>query len=159
MRDQIRRLRTHPSVLAWLNGSDNPPPPDVEQMYLDILKELDWPNPYVSSATAKRTTVTGASGVKMTGPYDWVPPSYWLTGRLARRRLRLQHRDEPGRRRAAGREPAPDVAGRPSLADRRGVELPRGRRTVQDARGVHERARARATASRRASRTTRPRRS
>jgi exo-1,4-beta-D-glucosaminidase len=61
-----------------MNGSDNPPPPDVEQMYIDILKELDWPNPYVSSATAKRTTITGATGVKMTGPYDWVPPSYWL---------------------------------------------------------------------------------
>ena len=76
--DQICRLRSHPSVLAWLNGSDNPPPADVEQVYVDILKALDWPNPYVSSATAKRTTVTGASGVKMTGPYDWVPPSYWL---------------------------------------------------------------------------------
>jgi exo-1,4-beta-D-glucosaminidase len=25
------------------------------------------------------TSVTGASGVKMTGPYDYVPPSYWLT--------------------------------------------------------------------------------
>jgi exo-1,4-beta-D-glucosaminidase len=78
LRDQIRRLRTHPSLLAWMNGSDNPPPADVEQMYLDILKELDWPNPTVSSATAKRSTVTGATGVKMTGPYDWVPPSYWL---------------------------------------------------------------------------------
>ncbi len=77
-RDQIRRLRSHPSVLAWLNGSDNPPPADVEQMYIDILRELDWPNPYVSSATQKETTVTGGTGVKMTGPYDWVPPSYWL---------------------------------------------------------------------------------
>jgi exo-1,4-beta-D-glucosaminidase len=77
-RDQICRLRSHPSVLAWMNGSDNPPPADVEQMYVDILKNLDWPNPYVSSATAKRTAVTGASGVKMNGPYDWVPPSYWL---------------------------------------------------------------------------------
>jgi len=27
---------------------------------------------------AKPTEVSGASGVKMTGPYDWVPPSYWL---------------------------------------------------------------------------------
>jgi exo-1,4-beta-D-glucosaminidase len=77
-RDQIRRLRSHPSVLAWLNGSDNPPPADIEQMYIGILDELDWPNPYISSATAKRTTVTGATGVKMTGPYEWVPPSYWL---------------------------------------------------------------------------------
>ena len=25
------RLRGHPSLVAWLNGSDNPPPPDVEQ--------------------------------------------------------------------------------------------------------------------------------
>lgn len=27
LRDQIRRLRSHPSVFVWLNGSDNPPPP------------------------------------------------------------------------------------------------------------------------------------
>ena len=54
LRDQIRRLRNHPSVLAWMNGSDNPPPADIEQMYIDILKELEWPTPYVSSATAKR---------------------------------------------------------------------------------------------------------
>ena len=76
--DQIKRLRRHPSLLVWLNGSDNPPPPDVEQMYIDILKKYSWPNPYLSSATAKTTTVTGESGVKMEGPYDWVPPAYWL---------------------------------------------------------------------------------
>jgi len=78
LRDQIRRLRGHPSALVWLNGSDNPPPADVEQMYLDIEQQDAWPNPTISSASAKPTTVTGASGVKMTGPYDWVPPSYWL---------------------------------------------------------------------------------
>ena len=77
-RDQICRLRAHPSVLAWMNGSDNPPPADVEKTYIDILKSLEWPNPYVSSATAKTTTVTGGTGVKMNGPYDWVPPNYWL---------------------------------------------------------------------------------
>jgi exo-1,4-beta-D-glucosaminidase len=76
--DQIRRLRNHPSVLAWLNGSDNPPPPDVEQMYIDILKRYQWPNPFLSSATAKPTSVSGATGVKMEGPYEWVPASYWL---------------------------------------------------------------------------------
>ncbi|MFY9949075.1 MAG: sugar-binding domain-containing protein, partial [Candidatus Sulfotelmatobacter sp.] len=32
LRDQIYRLRSHPSLVMWLNGSDNPPPPDVEQM-------------------------------------------------------------------------------------------------------------------------------
>jgi exo-1,4-beta-D-glucosaminidase len=76
--DQIRRLRNHASLLAWLNGSDNPPPPDVEQTYIDILKKYHWPNPFLSSATAKPTTVTGATGVKMEGPYEWVPASYWL---------------------------------------------------------------------------------
>ncbi len=77
LRDQIYRLRSHPSLVMWLNGSDNPPPPDVEQMYLDVEKQLLWPNPVVSSATGKETSVTGASGVKMTGPYEYIAPGYW----------------------------------------------------------------------------------
>lgn len=76
--DQITRFRNHPSVFVWLYGSDNPPPENVENMYLQILKDKKWPNPSVSSASATPTTVTGASGVKMTGPYDYVPPNYWL---------------------------------------------------------------------------------
>jgi exo-1,4-beta-D-glucosaminidase len=78
LRSQIRVLRNHPSVLVWLYGSDGPPPADVEKMYLGILKELEWPNPSLSSASATATTVTGDSGVKMTGPYEYVPPMYWL---------------------------------------------------------------------------------
>jgi exo-1,4-beta-D-glucosaminidase len=66
-------------MLAWLNGSDNPPPPDVEEMYLKTEADLKWPNPVVSSATAKPTTVTNGSGVKMSGPYEYVAPSYWQT--------------------------------------------------------------------------------
>jgi len=77
LRDQIYRLRSHPSLVMWLNGSDNPPPPDVEQTYLDVEKELLWPNPVVSSATGKKTSVTGDSGMKMSGPYEYVAPSYW----------------------------------------------------------------------------------
>jgi exo-1,4-beta-D-glucosaminidase len=77
--DQISRLRNHPSVFVWLYGSDNPPPPEIENMYLGILKDLQWPNPTVSSASEAPTTVTGKSGVKMTGPYEYVPPVYWLT--------------------------------------------------------------------------------
>jgi len=78
LRDQITRLRYHPSVFVWLNGSDNPPPAAVEKMYLAIEKELEWPNPIVSSAGHTPTTVTGDPGVKMTGPYEYVPPVYWL---------------------------------------------------------------------------------
>ena len=77
-RDQTRLLRNHPSMLVWLNGSDNPPIPAVESMYLRVEKEELWPNPTLSSASATPTTVTGPSGVKMTGPYDYVPPNYWL---------------------------------------------------------------------------------
>ena len=77
LRSQMLRLRNHPSLLVWLNGSDNPPPPDVETSYLAIEKELNWPNPVLSSAAAKPTTVSGSPGVKMSGPYEYVPPAYW----------------------------------------------------------------------------------
>jgi len=76
LRDQLRRLERHPSVLAWLYGSDFAPPPRIENLYLQIMKEVEWPNPAVSSAGARNTTV-GSSGVKMTGPYEYVAPSFW----------------------------------------------------------------------------------
>ena len=91
-------LRNHPSVLVWLYGSDGPPPADVEKMYLGILKDLDWPNPSISSASAESpTTVTGKSGVKMTGPYEYVPPMYWLAD------TRRAARTDTTRRRVRGR--------------------------------------------------------
>jgi exo-1,4-beta-D-glucosaminidase len=78
LRSQIARLRSHPSMLAWLNGSDQPPPAAVERAYLSVLRELDWPNPTLSSASESTTPITGRSGVKMRGPYDYTPPDYWL---------------------------------------------------------------------------------
>ena len=75
---QALRLRRHPSVLVWLNGSDNPPTADVERGYLDVLRQTDWPKPVLSSATQKTSSVSGATGVRMAGPYDYVPPNYWL---------------------------------------------------------------------------------
>ncbi|MGO9305390.1 MAG: glycoside hydrolase family 2 protein [Candidatus Korobacteraceae bacterium] len=78
LRTELLKMRAHPSLLTWLNGSDGPPPATVEQAYLDVEKQVGWPNPIVSSASAESTSVTGKSGVKMTGPYDYEPPSYWL---------------------------------------------------------------------------------
>jgi exo-1,4-beta-D-glucosaminidase len=77
LRAQMLRLRAHASLLVWLNGSDNPPPADVERAYLKVESETHWPNPVISSATSTITSVSGVTGVKMTGPYDYVAPSYW----------------------------------------------------------------------------------
>ena len=75
---QILRLRNHASVIAWFNGSDYHPPADVERTYLAIEETLEFGKPVLSSATDQQAP-SGASGVKMLGPYDYVPPSYWLT--------------------------------------------------------------------------------
>ncbi|MBI5528699.1 MAG: glycosyl hydrolase family 2 [Deltaproteobacteria bacterium] len=80
-RDQIREIRNHPSVIAWLNASDRPPVERAEKAYLEILEEERWPNPVVSSADDRPADFSGPSGVKMTGPYEWVPPHYWLSNK------------------------------------------------------------------------------
>jgi exo-1,4-beta-D-glucosaminidase len=93
LKDQAKRLRNHPSIITFWYGSDNPPFPEVEETYLDVLKSCNWPNPYQASASAKtfswpeqparqalglrRPSPIGPTGLKMTGPYEWVPPSYW----------------------------------------------------------------------------------
>jgi exo-1,4-beta-D-glucosaminidase len=76
LRSQILRLRGHPSLLVWLNGSDMPPPADVERVYLNLEHELRWPNLIISSADRRGTSVSGPSGVKE-HPYDYVSPEYW----------------------------------------------------------------------------------
>jgi exo-1,4-beta-D-glucosaminidase len=77
LENQLRRLRRHASVFTWLNGSDFHPVPEVEQMYLTVADMASWDLPIVSNATENASEVTGPSGMKMTGPYNWVPPNYW----------------------------------------------------------------------------------
>jgi exo-1,4-beta-D-glucosaminidase len=78
LRDQVRRIRNHPSLLAWFYGSDESPNAQAEAVYLKVLDEERWPAPAVSSAADRTTTLTGITGVKMTGPYEYVAPNYWL---------------------------------------------------------------------------------
>ncbi len=78
LESQLLRIRNHPSVLVWLNGSDFPPPADVERNYLDVARRCRWRKPVLSNATDAPGPISGPSGVKMRGPYDYVPPSYWL---------------------------------------------------------------------------------
>lgn len=77
MASEARRLRDHPSVIAFLIGSDNAPPADVAQTYVDALHAADWPDAILSAASDQATQPAGPSGMKMSGPYAWVPPGYW----------------------------------------------------------------------------------
>ena len=79
LRDQARRLRNHPSILSFWYGSDNPPNQHAESNYLAVLKEMDWPNSAQSSASAKQPVLSEKTGLKMSGPYEYVPPMYWYT--------------------------------------------------------------------------------
>jgi exo-1,4-beta-D-glucosaminidase len=82
MTSEARLLRNHPSVIGFLIGSDNPPPPPIAKMYVDALHAADWPLPIISAAVPKGTAEAGPSGLKMDGPYDWIPPSYWYADKL-----------------------------------------------------------------------------
>lgn len=86
LRDQLHRLRNHPCLLNWMYGSDKTPPPRVEQIYLRVLHQTHWPNPYQCTSDATPSRLTGLTGFKghvngHWGPYDYVPPSYWLLDR------------------------------------------------------------------------------
>jgi exo-1,4-beta-D-glucosaminidase len=82
MASEARLLRNHPSVIGFLIGSDNPPPPPIAKMYVDALHAADWSLPIISAAVPKGTAEAGPSGLKMDGPYDWIPPSYWYADKL-----------------------------------------------------------------------------
>jgi exo-1,4-beta-D-glucosaminidase len=82
MASEARLLRNHPSVIGFLIGSDNVPPPALAKMYVDTLHAEDWPTPIIAAAVDQATAETGPSGMKMTGPYAWVPPSYWYADKL-----------------------------------------------------------------------------
>ncbi|KAI1447776.1 glycoside hydrolase family 2 protein [Annulohypoxylon stygium] len=68
----------HPSVLGYLVGSDYWPDDKAAEMYYYSLQAADWQMPIVASASERGyPKILGPSGLKMAGPYDWVPPNYW----------------------------------------------------------------------------------
>ena len=79
-RDQILWLRNHPSIIAWYVGSDMIPRPELEKRYMKILAEIDT-RPYVASAARDKSELTGPTGMKMAGPYEYVGPVYWYEDR------------------------------------------------------------------------------
>jgi exo-1,4-beta-D-glucosaminidase len=78
VRSQVKRLRIHPSVIVFMYSSDLLPPATVEKLYLSVFSDEMWPNALLASAQEFTSNITGPTGVKMSGPYSWVPPNYWL---------------------------------------------------------------------------------
>ncbi|KAK3314339.1 glycoside hydrolase superfamily [Apodospora peruviana] len=71
-------MQTHPSMLVFLIGSDYWPDDKATPMYVNTLKAADWQVPIIASASKRSyPALLGPSGLKMEGPYDWVPPNYW----------------------------------------------------------------------------------
>ena len=77
LQSQLLRLRNHPGFICWLYGSDFPPPEPVEREYMRICNELLLDLPVLSSASDHPSVLNEATGIKMTGPYTYVPPIYW----------------------------------------------------------------------------------
>lgn len=75
--DQVMWLRNHPSIFVWVLGSDKLPRPDLERRYAEVMAKADTTRPLLASCGTLESDVTGPTGVKMNGPYDWVPPVYW----------------------------------------------------------------------------------
>jgi exo-1,4-beta-D-glucosaminidase len=76
-RDQVVRLRNHPSVVVWNLASDMLPKPELERGYRAMLQQIDPTRPPLAACSVRTSEVSGPTAVKMNGPYEWVPPNYW----------------------------------------------------------------------------------
>ncbi len=88
-RQQVLRTRNHPSMLLWTFGSDRLPHPELEKLLNRHMEEIAPDAPIVTTCRGVEvgghqniSEISGPSGVKMLGPYDWVPPVYWYTDTL-----------------------------------------------------------------------------
>ncbi|KAL7811947.1 family 2 glycoside hydrolase [Trichoderma gracile] len=71
-------MQHHPSVLTFLVGSDFWPNDEAVVLYANALKNAGWQTPIIASASKRGfPALLGPGGMKMDGPYDWVPPNYW----------------------------------------------------------------------------------
>jgi exo-1,4-beta-D-glucosaminidase len=83
MRHEAAMMQHHPSMLGFLVGSDFWPDDRATAIYVDALQDHDWDTPIISSASQRGfPRQLGNGGMKMEGPYDWVPPNYWGEDRL-----------------------------------------------------------------------------
>ncbi|KAJ5910663.1 Glycoside hydrolase family 2 immunoglobulin-like beta-sandwich [Penicillium tannophilum] len=78
MLHEAEMMQAHPSLLGFLVGSDYWPNDHAAELYIEALNQMDWNLPIIASASKRGyPEALGPSGMKMSGPYDWVPPNYW----------------------------------------------------------------------------------
>jgi exo-1,4-beta-D-glucosaminidase len=77
LKDQVIWLRNHPAILTWATGSDAYPKTELEAKYNEVLKVYDPTRPLLISSGNFTSKISGPSGMKMNGPYEYVPPVYW----------------------------------------------------------------------------------
>ncbi|KAF2246220.1 glycoside hydrolase family 2 protein [Trematosphaeria pertusa] len=83
MRHEAEMMQHHPSMLTFLVGSDFWPDDRAVQIYVDALRAFNWDIPIIASASQRGfPALLGNGGMKMDGPYDWVPPNYWYADQL-----------------------------------------------------------------------------
>lgn len=84
-REQVLQLRNHPSVFLWVYASDKLPVPDLERKLNKYLDKADGSRPILAGCKYQEvgikkyniSKVSGPTGVKMLGPYGYVPPVFW----------------------------------------------------------------------------------
>jgi exo-1,4-beta-D-glucosaminidase len=76
-RDHVLWLRNHPSIFVWVMGSDKLPRPELEMKYDSLFSLIDPSRPVLKSCKEQTSTISGKTGIKMRGPYEYVSPNYW----------------------------------------------------------------------------------
>jgi len=81
-RDHVLWLRNHPSIFVWVMGSDKLPRPELEKKYDSLLNLIDPSRPVLKACKEQTSVISGKTGIKMRGPYEYVSPNYWYTDTL-----------------------------------------------------------------------------
>ena len=70
-RDTVRRYRNHPSIVVWCGRNEGVPPPALNDMMIQMLREEDGTRFYSPSSNQV--------DLRPSGPYKWRDPSLYFT--------------------------------------------------------------------------------